>query len=150
MAHLEGDVYGGLSASIVALALAFTVVMMAGGFQLLFGFLKLRRYVINALSVLPEYMAHLNPNALAVGVVTLLVIAFTPRRLGRLAPTPLTVFVDVITAVAVGIVIARLVFVKEMAEVQVQSIKTVSDPVRFESRAEAVQAAAALLGPRGA
>lgn len=35
-----------------------------------------------------------------------------------------------------------------MTEVQVQSIKTVSDPERFESRAEAVQAAAALLGPR--
>jgi SulP family sulfate permease len=40
----------------------------------------------------------------------------------------LTVFVDVITAVAVGIVLASLAFVKEMAELQVDSIKTVSDP----------------------
>jgi len=38
------------------------------------------------------------------------------------------VFVDVITAVAVGIVLASLAFVKEMAELQVESIKTVSDP----------------------
>jgi len=40
----------------------------------------------------------------------------------------LTVFVDVITAVAVGIVLASLAFVKEMAELQVDSIKTISDP----------------------
>jgi SulP family sulfate permease len=40
----------------------------------------------------------------------------------------LTVFVDVITAVAVGIVVASLAFVKEMAELQVESIRTVSDP----------------------
>lgn len=41
----------------------------------------------------------------------------------------LTVFVDVITAVAVGIVLASLVFVKEMAEVQVQSINTIHEEV---------------------
>jgi SulP family sulfate permease len=41
----------------------------------------------------------------------------------------LTVFVDVITAVGVGIVMASLVFVKEMADVQVQSIRTVLDDV---------------------
>jgi SulP family sulfate permease len=40
----------------------------------------------------------------------------------------LTVFVDVITAVGVGIVMASLAFVKEMAELQVEAIKTVSDP----------------------
>jgi SulP family sulfate permease len=40
----------------------------------------------------------------------------------------LTVFVDVITAVGVGIVIASLAFVKEMAELQVQSIRTLADP----------------------
>lgn len=39
----------------------------------------------------------------------------------------LTVFVDVIMAVGVGIVMASLVFVKEMAEVQVQSIRTILD-----------------------
>lgn len=41
----------------------------------------------------------------------------------------LTVFVDVITAVGVGIVIASLVFVKEMADVQVQSIRTIVDDI---------------------
>lgn len=40
----------------------------------------------------------------------------------------LTVLVDVITAVAVGIVIASLVFVKESAELQIESIKALSDP----------------------
>jgi SulP family sulfate permease len=40
----------------------------------------------------------------------------------------LTVFVDVITAVGVGIVIASLAFVKDMAELQVESIRTVADP----------------------
>ncbi|NQV87355.1 MAG: SulP family inorganic anion transporter [Woeseiaceae bacterium] len=41
----------------------------------------------------------------------------------------LTVFVDVITAVGVGIVMASLVFVKEMADIQVQSIRTIVDDV---------------------
>lgn len=39
----------------------------------------------------------------------------------------LTVFVDVITAVGVGIVLASLVFVKEMADLQVRSIRTILD-----------------------
>jgi len=39
----------------------------------------------------------------------------------------LTVFVDVITAVGVGIVLASLVFVKEMADLQVESIRTILD-----------------------
>jgi SulP family sulfate permease len=41
----------------------------------------------------------------------------------------LTVFVDVITAVGVGIVMASLVFVKDMADIQMQSIRTVLDEV---------------------
>ncbi|HMB59586.1 MAG TPA: STAS domain-containing protein, partial [Xanthomonadales bacterium] len=40
----------------------------------------------------------------------------------------LTVFVDVITAVGAGIVLASLVFVKEMAEHQVESIRAIADP----------------------
>jgi SulP family sulfate permease len=40
----------------------------------------------------------------------------------------LTVFIDVITAVAAGVVIASLVFVKESAELQIESIKALSDP----------------------
>jgi SulP family sulfate permease len=41
----------------------------------------------------------------------------------------LTVFVDVVTAVGVGIVMASLVFVKDMADIQMQSIRTVLDDV---------------------
>lgn len=40
----------------------------------------------------------------------------------------LTVLVDVITAVAAGVVIASLVFVKESAELQIESIRALSDP----------------------
>ena len=44
----------------------------------------------------------------------------------------LTVLVDVITAVATGVVIASLVFVKESAELQIESIKALSDPDHAE------------------
>jgi SulP family sulfate permease len=40
----------------------------------------------------------------------------------------LTVLVDVITAVAAGVVLASLVFVKESAELQIESIQALSDP----------------------
>ncbi len=40
----------------------------------------------------------------------------------------LTVFVDVITAVGIGVVMASLVFVKASAELQIQSIKAIADP----------------------
>lgn len=40
----------------------------------------------------------------------------------------LTVFLDVITAVGAGVVLASLLFVKEMAEHQVESIRAISDP----------------------
>lgn len=40
----------------------------------------------------------------------------------------LTVFVDVITAVAAGVVLASLAFVRDMAEEQVRAIRTVTDP----------------------
>ena len=40
----------------------------------------------------------------------------------------LTVFVNIITAVAVGVMLASLAFVKEMAELQVENIKTISHP----------------------
>jgi len=39
----------------------------------------------------------------------------------------LTVFVDVITAVGVGVVIASLMFVKTMADMQIESIRTIVD-----------------------
>jgi len=51
----------------------------------------------------------------------------------------LTVFVDVVTAVAAGVVMASLVFVKEAAETQMESIQTISDPdhARFFTAEEA-------------
>jgi SulP family sulfate permease len=44
----------------------------------------------------------------------------------------LTVFVDVVTAVGIGMVLASLVFVKESAEMQVQSIRALSDPAHAQ------------------
>jgi SulP family sulfate permease len=40
----------------------------------------------------------------------------------------LTVFVDVVTAVATGVILASLMFVKESAEMQIESIRALSDP----------------------
>lgn len=110
-------------------AVAFTVVMMAGGFQVLFGYLRLGRYinlmpypvisgfmtgigciliimqldpllgystptnVINALTVLPGYLANPNYAALTVGLVALAIGVFTPARLGRVLPSPLLAIV---------------------------------------------------------
>jgi SulP family sulfate permease len=106
-------------------AVAFTVVMLAGAFQVLFGLLRLGRYVnlmpypvisgfmtgigviliimqldpllgyptpqnvINALSVLPDYLRQVNTGALAVGLLALAIVLFTPRRIGRVLPSPL-------------------------------------------------------------
>jgi len=108
---------------------AFTVVMMAGGFQILFGWLRLGRYVnlmpypvisgfmtgigcilifmqldpllgypapqnvINALTVLPGYLANPDMTALAIGVLALLVVFLTPNRIGRIVPSPLIAIV---------------------------------------------------------
>ncbi|MGB5336104.1 MAG: SulP family inorganic anion transporter, partial [Woeseiaceae bacterium] len=44
----------------------------------------------------------------------------------------LTVFIDVITAVATGVVLASLAFVKESADLQIESIKALSDPDHAE------------------
>lgn len=106
-------------------AAAFTVVMLAGGFQVLFGYLRLGRFVnlmpypvisgfmtgigcilvimqldpllgypapasvVNALSVLPGYLAHPNGQALGIGLLALAITAFTPRRIGRIVPAHL-------------------------------------------------------------
>jgi len=110
-------------------AVAFTVVMMAGAFQILFGYLRLGRYVnlmpypvisgfmtgigciliimeldpllgyptpqnvINALTVLPGYLASLNPSALLIGLLALAIVFFTPKRIGRMIPSPLIAIV---------------------------------------------------------
>ena len=106
-------------------ALGFTVLMMAGGFQMLFGYLKLGRYVnlmpypvisgfmtgigciliimqldpllgyasqqnvMNALTVLPAYVNNPNLQAVAIGVIALVIVLRTPKRLARVLPPPL-------------------------------------------------------------
>ena len=110
-------------------ALGFTVLMMAGGFQILFGYLRLGRYVnlmpypvisgfmtgigciliimqldpllgyssqqnvMNALTVLPEYVNNPNFQAIAIGVVALVIVIGTPKRLARIIPPPLLALV---------------------------------------------------------
>lgn len=110
-------------------AVAFTVVMMAGAFQVLFGYLRLGRYVnlmpypvisgfmtgigciliimqldpllgypapsnvINALSVLPGYLASPDLAALAVGLMALAITLFMPGRIGQMLPAPLVAIV---------------------------------------------------------
>ncbi len=110
-------------------AVAFTVVMMAGGFQVLFGMLRLGRFVnlmpypvisgfmtgigcilifmeldpllgyptppnvVNALTVLPGYLTRINWGALTVGLLALAIVFLTPRRIGRIVPSPLIAIV---------------------------------------------------------
>jgi SulP family sulfate permease len=106
-------------------AVAFTVVMLAGALQMLFGYLRLGRYVnllpypvisgfmtgiggiliimqidpllghpapssvLNALSVLPEYLAHPKLPALIIGLLAVGICLFLPRRIGVFLPAPL-------------------------------------------------------------
>ena len=115
--------------------LAFTVVMMAGALQVLFGYLRFGRYinlmpypvvsgfmtgigciliimqldpllghpspssVINALSVLPEYLMHPQWQAVLIGSIALLVCLFTPSQINRVMPAPLI-------AIGVGMLLA--------------------------------------------
>ena len=110
-------------------AVAFTVLMMAGGFQILFGYLKLGRYVnlmpypvisgfmtgigciliimqldpllgyesqqnvINALTVLPDYVHNPNLHAIAIGILAIAIVMRTPSRLARIVPPPLVALV---------------------------------------------------------
>lgn len=104
---------------------AFTVVMMAGAFQLLFGYLQLGRFinllpypvisgfmtgigcilivmqleplvghanpqnVVNALTLLPDHLAHGNAHATVIGVVAFGICVLTPKRIGRAVPPPI-------------------------------------------------------------
>jgi SulP family sulfate permease len=110
-------------------AVAFTVLMMAGGFQILFGYLKLGRYVnlmpypvisgfmtgigciliimqldpllgyesqqnvINALTVLPDYIHNPNLHAIIIGILAIAIVMRTPSRLARIVPPPLLALV---------------------------------------------------------
>ena len=118
--------------------LAFTVVMMAGAMQMLFGYLRFGRYiqlmpypvvsgfmtgigciliimqldpllghpsptsVINALSVLPEYLLHPQWQALLIGGAALLVCLLTPAQINRVVPAPL---IAIGTGVLLGLVL---------------------------------------------
>ena len=120
-------------------ALAFTVVIMAGAFQVLFGYLRMGRYinlmpypvisgfmtgigciliileleplighstpqnVVNALTVLPRDVVAINPRAAAVGLLSLAICLWTPKRIGRIVPAPLLALVTcTIAATAIG------------------------------------------------
>jgi SulP family sulfate permease len=118
-------------------AVAFTVVMLAGAFQILFGMLRVGRFVnlmpypvisgfmtgigciliimqiepilgypspssvMNAISVLPEELRAPNWQAVVVGIAAFLICMLTPRRIGRLVPSPLL-------ALLVGCLLAML------------------------------------------
>jgi SulP family sulfate permease len=111
------------------LSIAFTVVMLAGLLQILFGKLKLGRYinfvpypvisgfmsgigviiilmqldpllghpapkdVVNALTVLPNYVLHPQPDALIVGLAALAICFLTPARITRVIPATLIALV---------------------------------------------------------
>jgi SulP family sulfate permease len=107
-------------------AMAFTVIVMAGGFMILFGLLRLGQYIrlvpypvisgfmsgigciiviiqlgplfghvgsganpLAALARLPQQMGTLSTAALALGLLTLLIVYLTPPRINRLLPAPL-------------------------------------------------------------
>ena len=111
------------------LAVAFTIVMLAGLLQILFGKLRLGRYinlvpypvisgfmsgigviiivmqldpllghdapksVVNALTVLPEYLRHPVPGALLAGLLALAICLFTPKPVTQKVPATLVALV---------------------------------------------------------
>ena len=111
------------------LAMAFTVVMMAGLFQILFGVLKLGKYitlmpytvisgfmsgvgliiitlqiapllgykassrVVSSIQQLPDAVLNINPVALGLGLLTLVIVFAAPPRLNRVLPAPLIALV---------------------------------------------------------
>ena len=114
------------------MAMAFTVVMMAGVFQIIFGSLKLGRYitqmpysvisgfmsgigfiliiiqlapftgsaapaggVIGTLTELPAILRQINPVELFLGVLTLAILLYTPKRFTRVIPPHLIALVGV-------------------------------------------------------
>lgn len=120
-------------------AIAFTVVMLGGLFQILFGVLRVGHYInyvplpvisgfmsgigaiiiilqlgpllghasagqpMASLQALPGAIAELNPIALVLGIITLLVVYLTPHKVNRYFPAPLL-------ALVVGTVLLWLFF----------------------------------------
>jgi len=94
---------------------------------------------------LGRYASHI-PHAVLAGILMKVGIDIIDwDYLGRIrrAPTAgvvfmfvvlaLTVFVDLITAVGVGIVMASLLFVKRMADLQLQSVRAIAEPTDEEA-----------------
>ncbi|NEQ37434.1 MAG: SulP family inorganic anion transporter [Okeania sp. SIO3I5] len=109
----------------VGLEMAFTVVMLGGLFQILFGVLRLGKYivmipyavisgfmsgvgviiiiieigpflghpasagVIESVNKIPESLMNLNPAATGLGILTLVILLFTPRKITGIIPSPL-------------------------------------------------------------
>ncbi len=121
------------------LAMAFTVVMMGGVLQVIFGLMRLGQYitllpytvisgfmsgigviiillqlppllgheaaggVVGTLQALPQFLANPNGVALGLGLLTLAIVAFFPKRLNRILPAPLV-------ALAVATVLSVVAF----------------------------------------
>ncbi len=110
----------------------------AGGRTVLSGIIHALILLLVALGLGP-LVAHVPYAALAGILIKVGIDVVDWRFIKRIHRTPrvdlvlmlvvlaLTVLVNVITAVAVGVVLASLFFVKEMAEIQAKSIRTVDD-----------------------
>ncbi len=113
------------------LAMAFTVVMLGGLFQIVMGILRLGKYItlmpytvisgfmsgigaiiillqigpllghespsgiINSLMAIPGFLTAINPIALGLGALTLLIVFGAPSKLNRILPAPLIALVGV-------------------------------------------------------
>ncbi len=134
-----------------ALPMAFTVVMMAGLFQILFGLLRLGKYitmlpynvisgfmtgigviliflqiapflgqetpsggVIGVLKNIPSLASNVNPSEATLGVLTLAILFFFPRKLKKVVPPQLV-------ALVIGTIISLLFF----ANVDIRTISTI-------------------------
>ncbi|WP_017324347.1 SulP family inorganic anion transporter [Synechococcus sp. PCC 7336] len=112
-----------------SIALAFTIVMLGGLFQILFGVLRLGKYItlipytvvsgfmsgigaiiisieigpllgypgagsaIASLQQVPNNLVNLDPISTGLGLLTLAIVLFYPRRLNRILPAPLTALI---------------------------------------------------------
>lgn len=140
MTVVIATVFSGVSAtdSHSSFAIAFTVIMLGGIFQILFGLMGLGKYitlmpytvisgfmsgvgliiiflqvgpffghaasanVVKSIEKYPEFVTNLNPAALCLGILTLLIVFGCPRKISQIIPSPL---LALIIGTAVGIAI---------------------------------------------
>ncbi|AUC61998.1 sulfate permease, SulP family [Cyanobacterium sp. HL-69] len=135
------------------LAMGFTVIMMAGVFQILFGVLKLGKYitmlpynvisgfmtgigviliflqiapflgqetpaggVIGVIRNLPELITNINPQELALGLITLAILFFYPRKWKAIVPPQLT-----------ALLIGTLITVFLLRDYDIRTISTIGE-----------------------